>query len=78
MRPAGITRIACRSCWAKSPPAATTCPLFFVKDPENGQFNLVALFGFRPGELLIDGADKGQAPFVPLEIVRQGFYTVGD
>lgn len=59
-------------------PAATTCPLFFVKDPENGQFNLVALFGFRPGELLIEGADKGQAPFVPLEIVRQGFYTVGD
>ena len=58
--------------------AATCCPLFFVKDPETGQFNLVALFGFRAGELLIEGAETGQAPFVPLEIVRQGFYAVGD
>lgn len=58
--------------------AATCCPLFFVKDPETGQFNLVALFGFRAGEILIEGADQGHAPFVPMEIIRQGFYAVED
>jgi hypothetical protein len=58
--------------------AATCCPLFFVKDPETGRFNLVALFGFRPGELLVEGADRGSPLYVPLEMVRQGFYAVGD
>lgn len=58
--------------------AATCCPLFFVKDPETGRFNLVALFGFKAGELLVEGADKGQGAFVPLEIVRQGFYAAGE
>jgi hypothetical protein len=58
--------------------AATSCPLFLVKDPETGRFNVVALFGFRPGELLVDGADKGKALFVPLELARQGFFIEGD
>ena len=58
--------------------AATICPLFFVKDGETGRFNLMALFGFRPGELLAEGADTGQSLFIPLEIVRQGFYAVDD
>jgi hypothetical protein len=58
--------------------AVTCCPVFFVKDPETGQFNLVALFGFRAGELLIEGASTGHAAFVPLEIVRRGFYAVGE
>jgi len=58
--------------------AAACCPLFFVKDPETGRFNVVALFGFESGELLVEGADRGNAPFVPLELVRQGFYTHGE
>jgi len=58
--------------------AATTCPIFFVKDPETGRFNVVALFGFTPGELLVEGADKGKALFVPLEIARQGFFIDGE
>ena len=58
--------------------AATTCPIFFVKDPETGRFNVVALFGFEPGELLVEGADAGQALFVPLEIARQGFFINGE
>ncbi|WP_206240965.1 SapC family protein [Novosphingobium terrae] len=58
--------------------AATCCPLFFVKEPETGRFNVVALFGFTPGELLVEGAEKGQAQFLPLEMVRQGFFIDGE
>ena len=58
--------------------AATVCPIFFVKDPETGRFNVVALFGFSPGELLVEGADKGRALFVPLEMARQGFFITGE
>lgn len=68
-------------------PAATCCPLFFVKDPETGHFNLVALFGFQPGDELVQGL--GQTPghqashqnrplFIPLEMVRQGFFIDGE
>jgi hypothetical protein len=65
------------------PHAATSCPLFFVKDPETGRFNVLALFGFQPGDLLVEGADvkgadRGRALFVPLELVRQGFFADGD
>jgi hypothetical protein len=58
--------------------AATCCPLFFVKDPETGRFNIIALFGFQPGEVLVEGADTGRALFVPLEMVRQGFFVEGE
>lgn len=58
--------------------AATICPIFFLKDPETGQFNVAALFGFTPGQLLADGAAKGDAAFLPLDLVRQGFYADGE
>jgi hypothetical protein len=58
--------------------AATSCPLFFVKDGETGRFNVMALFGFRPGELLVEGAENGKALFVPLELARQGFFIEGE
>lgn len=56
--------------------AANSCPVVLVKSAETGRFSLAALFGFAPGEVLVDGADSGQMPFVPLELVRQGFYAV--
>ncbi|MDE2170321.1 MAG: SapC family protein [Sphingomonadales bacterium] len=70
--------------------AATCCPIFFVKDPETGRFNLIALFGFQPGDLLVQGMDQGSGQtsgqagnsgrplFIPLEMIRQGFFIDGD
>jgi hypothetical protein len=56
------------------PAAAALCPIFFSKNAETGQFYAGAMFGVRPGELLVDGAASGKALFHPLELQRQGFY----
>lgn len=56
------------------PAAAAVCPIFFAKDNTTGEFYAGAMFGFRAGELLIEGADRGKAPFQPLELQRQGFF----
>jgi hypothetical protein len=56
------------------PAAAAVCPVFFSKHPETGQFYAGAMFGFRPGELLVEGAEAGKALFRPLELQRQGFF----
>jgi hypothetical protein len=55
--------------------ASACCPIFFAKDANTGEFYTGALFGFRQGELLVDGADKGKAAFRPLDLVRQGFFA---
>lgn len=56
------------------PAAATQCPILFSKRPDTGQFYAGALFGLRPGELLVEGADSGSALFRPLDMQRQGFF----
>ena len=56
------------------PAAATVCPIFFAKDSVTGEFYAAAMFGFRPGELLVEGAEKDDAPFRPLDLQRQGFF----
>ena len=58
--------------------AASSCPIFFAKDPETGEFYAAALFGFQPGELLVEGADEENAAFTPLEVQRQGFFVSGE
>ncbi|MBB4614916.1 SapC family protein [Novosphingobium taihuense] len=58
--------------------AASCCPVFLAKSPETGRFALVALFGFAPGEVLVEGADTGSAAFLPLDLQRQGFFTSDD
>jgi len=60
------------------PAAAAVCPIFFAKDPSTGQFYAGAMFGFRPGELLVEGAGEGDAPFRPLDLVRQGFFVADE
>lgn len=57
---------------------ANCCPIFFAKDAETGEFYAAALFGFEPGELLVEGAAQGNAPFEPLHLQRQGFFTAED
>jgi hypothetical protein len=58
--------------------AAAVCPIFMMKDPETGQFNVFALFGFAPKEILVEGADQANAAFLPLDMVRQGFFADGE
>jgi len=45
---------------------------------ERGEFYAAALFGFQPGELLVEGADEENAAFTPLEVQRQGFFVSGE
>ncbi|MEO6216528.1 MAG: SapC family protein [Sphingomonas sp.] len=55
--------------------AASSCPIFFAKDAATGEFYAAALFGFEPGELLVDFAAQGRASFQPLDRQRQGFFA---
>lgn len=58
--------------------AATCCPVLLAKSPETGRFAIVALFGFAPGEVLVEGAGTGNAAFLPLDVRRQGFFASDD
>jgi hypothetical protein len=58
--------------------AAACCPVVLAKSPETGRSALVALFGFQPGEVLVEGAEAGNAAFLPLDLQRQGFFTADD
>ncbi|WP_419815933.1 SapC family protein [Glacieibacterium sp.] len=53
--------------------AAAVCPIFFAKDPETGAFFVGAVFGFKPGETLVEGAGEVDGLFRPLDLQRQGF-----
>jgi hypothetical protein len=57
------------------PAAAAVCPIFFAKDSATGEFYAGSMFGFRNGELLVEGAETGDAPFHPLDLQRQGFFV---
>ena len=48
-------------------------PIFFTKNPDNGQFQAVAMLGFEDGENLFLSEDGWDAAYVPLSIVRQPF-----
>lgn len=51
----------------------THYPIFFHKDPANGQFYPVALFGFTHHENLFLQANNWQGCYIPLSIRRQPF-----
>lgn len=48
-------------------------PIFFHKDPQSGQFQAVAMFGFEDRENLFLDGDRWDASYVPLSIARQPF-----
>lgn len=56
--------------------AAAVCPLFLTKSADTGQFYAGAMFGFEPGENLLD--ETSRALFAPLDLERQGFFVTGD
>lgn len=58
--------------------AAACCPVVLAKSPETGRFAVAALFGFEPGEVLVEGAEAGNAAFIPLDLQRQGFFAADD
>jgi hypothetical protein len=51
----------------------THYPIFFHKDPANGQFLPVALFGFTHQENLFLRQDNWQGCYIPLSVRRQPF-----
>ena len=57
--------------------AAACCPIFLTKNAETGQFYAGAMFGFEPGENLLD-AEGGAELFRPLDLERQGLYLTAD
>jgi hypothetical protein len=58
--------------------ASSSCPIFLAKDPGTGEFYAAALFGFKPGELLVDGTSSGTPVFRALDLQRQGFLAAGE
>lgn len=58
--------------------ASSTCPIFLAKNADTGEFYAAALFGFEPGELLVEGASQGKASFQPLDLQRRGFFAAGE
>lgn len=58
--------------------AAACCPVVLAKSPETGRFAIIALFGFEPGEVLVEGAEAGNAAFTPLDLQRQGFFAADE
>jgi hypothetical protein len=48
-------------------------PLFFIKNPESGHFETIALLGFGNGENLFLAGGRWDADYVPLSIQRQPF-----
>lgn len=58
--------------------AAASCPIFFAKDSDTGEFYAAALFGFGPGELLVEATPQEGPAFRPLELQRQGFFAADE
>lgn len=56
--------------------AAACCAILFTKSAQTGQFYAGALYGFRAGEDLFEGAEV--PPYRPLDIERQGFFITGE
>lgn len=48
-------------------------PIFFSKQPDTGQFQALAVFGFEEGENLFLDEDGWDASYIPLTIERQPF-----
>lgn len=58
--------------------AAAVCPIFLTKNAETGKFYAGAMFGFEPGENLLDGEGASRPLFRPLDFERQGFFVAAD
>ncbi|MBO9669886.1 MAG: SapC family protein [Sphingobium sp.] len=58
--------------------ASARAPVFFTKDKDSGHFYVGVMLGFKEGENLLQD-NAGRMPgFVPLDLVRGGFYISGE
>ena len=48
-------------------------PIFFIKSPDTGKFQAVAVFGFEEGENLFLEEGGWDAAYIPLSVLRQPF-----
>lgn len=48
-------------------------PIFFIKSPDTGKFQAVAVFGFEEGENLFLEEEGWDAAYIPLSVLRQPF-----
>jgi hypothetical protein len=48
-------------------------PIFFIKNPDDGEFQAAAMFGFEGGENLFLDENGWDASYIPLNIMRQPF-----
>lgn len=48
-------------------------PIFFIKNPNDGEFEAVAMFGVEDGENLFLDENGWKASYIPLNIMRQPF-----
>ena len=48
-------------------------PVFFIKNPDDGEFQAVAMFGVEEGENLFLDENGWNASYIPLNIMRQPF-----
>ncbi len=55
---------------------ATRCPIVLTKHPETGRFYAGALLGLVPGENLVADAGGAMDGIMPLDLEREGFFTV--
>lgn len=58
--------------------AACETPILLAKNPNTGAFYPGALFGFEPGENLLQGAGEAAPVFAPHDLIRRGFFLSGD
>jgi hypothetical protein len=58
--------------------AAAACPIFFAKDSASGAFYAGAMFGFEPGEVLVELSPAVGPAFRPLDLLRRGFLIADD
>jgi hypothetical protein len=57
--------------------AATCCPVLFSKEAATGNFYAGAMFGFKPGEPILD-RDARASSYRPLAFEREGFFISGE
>lgn len=48
-------------------------PVFFIKNPDDGEFQAVAMFGVEEGENLFLDENGWNASYIPLNVLRQPF-----
>ena len=58
--------------------AATCCPILLTKNPDTGAFYAGAMYGFKPGENLLQYPAGEARPYHPLDLERQGFFISAD